>query len=166
MDEIVAALRDSGVRCLLVARDKASMLKGACGGAGKVVPWCDQLKVLCHSSIGGFWTHCGWNSTMESVFVGVPFLTLPLLMDQTPISKFIVEDWKIGWKVKKDGKMDKLVTRKEIAELVQTFMNSKNVERKEMMKRAREIRENCRQAIAKGGSSESNLDAFVNDFSK
>ncbi|XP_028100997.1 UDP-glycosyltransferase 87A2-like [Camellia sinensis] len=148
MDEIVAGLRDSGVRCLWLARDKASMLKGACGGAGKVVPWCDQLKVLCHSSIGGFWTHCGWNSTMESVFAGVPFLTLPLLMDQTPISKFIVEDWKIGWKVKKDGKMDKLVAREEIAELVQTFMNSENLERKEMMKRAREIREICRLGMA------------------
>ncbi|CAL5427226.1 unnamed protein product [Camellia sinensis] len=166
MDEIVAGLRDSGVRCLWVTRDKASRLKEACGSSGMVVPWCDQLKVLCHSSVGGFWTHCGWNSTIEGVFAGVPFLTLPLLMDQTPISKFIVEDWKIGWKVKKDGEMDKLVTREEITELVQTFMNSENPERKEMMKRAREIREICRQAIEKGGSSESNLDAFVNDISK
>ncbi|THF96552.1 hypothetical protein TEA_006033 [Camellia sinensis var. sinensis] len=164
MEEIVAGLRDSGVRCLRVARDKASRSKEACGSSGMVVPWCDQLKVLCHSSVGGFWTHCGWNSTMEGVFAGVPFLTLPLLYDQTLISKFIVEDWKIGWKVKKNGEIDKLVTREEIAELVQTFMNLENPGRKEMMTRVREIREICRRAIEKGGSFESNIDAFVKDI--
>ncbi|GFZ07096.1 hypothetical protein Acr_19g0000330 [Actinidia rufa] len=91
---------DSGVRYLWVARDKMSRLKEDCGEAGMVVPWCDQLKVLCHSSVGGFWTHCGWNSTLENVFAGVLMLALPLSMDQFLSSKFVVEDWKIGWRVR------------------------------------------------------------------
>uniref|UniRef100_A0A5B6YS72 Putative UDP-glycosyltransferase 87A1-like n=1 Tax=Davidia involucrata TaxID=16924 RepID=A0A5B6YS72_DAVIN len=167
MDEIGAGLRASGVRYLWVARGEASRLKETCGdAAGMVVPWCDQLKVLCHRSIGGFWTHCGWSSTMESVFAGVPMLTFPLLMDQVPISKFIVEDWKIGWKVNGEVGMGGLVSREEIAELVQRFMDSENAEKKEMRRRARELKEISRQAIAKGGSSETNLDAFVKNILK
>ena len=101
MDEIAAGLRNSGVRFLWVACGEASRLKESCGDLGLVVPWCDQLKVLCHSSVGGFWTQCGWNSTLEAIFAGVPMLTFPLFMDQVPISRRIVEDWKIGWRVKR-----------------------------------------------------------------
>ncbi|KAB1202240.1 UDP-glycosyltransferase 87A1 [Morella rubra] len=87
MVEIAAGLRDSGVRFLWVARDEASRLKDVCGDMGLLVRWCDQLRVLSHSSIGGFLTHCGWNSIQESVFSGVPFLTFPLGMDQPQNSR-------------------------------------------------------------------------------
>ena len=59
MDDIAAGLHDSGVRFLWVARGETCKLKEICGDMGLVVPWCDQLSVLSHSSIGGFWTHCG-----------------------------------------------------------------------------------------------------------
>ncbi|KAF7120809.1 hypothetical protein RHSIM_Rhsim13G0046300 [Rhododendron simsii] len=165
MDEIAAGLHSSGVKYLLVARDKASSLKeSVCGGLGMVVPWCDQLKVLCHPSIGGFWTHCGWNSTVENFFAGLPLLAFPIAMDQVPISKLVAEDWKIGWKAK--GATGDLVRREEIAKLVRRFMDSENVGRKELVERARKIRETCRRAIGKGGSSEKNFEAFMKDVSK
>ena len=59
MDEIAAGLRDSSVRFFWVAHDETSKLKEVCGHRGLVVPWCNQLRVLSHSSIGGFWSHCG-----------------------------------------------------------------------------------------------------------
>ena len=130
---------------------------------GLVVQWCDQLKVLCHSSIGGFWTHCGWNSTLEAVFAGVPMLTFPIFWDQVPISKHIVEDWKIGWKVKKDVGV---VTRGEISELVKRFMDNKSDEMIAMRQRAKELQKSSRRAIAKGGSSDANLDAFIRNISE
>uniref|UniRef100_A0A2P2JFF5 Uncharacterized protein n=1 Tax=Rhizophora mucronata TaxID=61149 RepID=A0A2P2JFF5_RHIMU len=77
MDEIAAGLRNSNVPYLWVAREETPRLQENCGDMGIVVPWCDQLKVLCHSSVGGFWTHCGWNSTLEAIASGVPMLTLP-----------------------------------------------------------------------------------------
>ncbi|XP_015874644.2 UDP-glycosyltransferase 87A2-like isoform X3 [Ziziphus jujuba] len=161
MDEIAVGLRSSGVRFLWVARAEACRLKESCGDMGLVVPWCEQLKVLCHSSVGGFWSHCGWNSTLEAVFAGVPMLTFPLFLDQFPNSSQIVHDWKIGWKVERDGNW---MNREEIAELVQSFMNLESNEGKEIRKRARELSEVCHRAIGKSGSSETNLHAFIRDI--
>ena len=166
MDDIAAGLHDSGVRFLWVARGETCKLKEICGDMGLVVPWCDQLSVLSHSSIGGFWTHCGWSSTQEAVFCGVPLLTFPIGMDQMQNSKLIVEDWKIGWRVKQDVRGESLVTRKEIAQLVQRFMNLESNEMKEIRTRASELQQICQQATTKNGSSEININAFVKDLSK
>ncbi|XP_062013498.1 UDP-glycosyltransferase 87A1-like [Rosa rugosa] len=167
MDEIIAGVKNSGVRFLWVVRGDASKLKDGVGDMGLVVPWCDQLRVLCHSSIGGFWSHCGWNSTQEAVYAGLPVLTCPIFWDQIPNGKQIVEDWKIGYRVKKKKvRGGDLVTREEIAELVQRFMDVESNEGKEMRKRAKQLQETCQGAIAKGGSSDSNLDAFIKDISQ
>ncbi|EOY34600.1 hypothetical protein QUC31_018373 [Theobroma cacao] len=166
MDEIAAGLQDSGVPYVWVARGETSRLRDSCDGMGLVVPWCDQLKMLCHSSIGGFLTHCGWNSTLEAIFAGIPMLTFPIIFDQAPNSKQIVDDWKIGWRVKEQHRDESLVTRARIAELVRCFMDPENNEVKNMRRSARELKEKCRKAIAKGGSSQMNLDAFINHISQ
>ncbi|CAL8998909.1 unnamed protein product [Prunus brigantina] len=168
MDEIADGLRESKVRFFWVAREAASELKERCGEMGIVVPWCDQLRVLCHDSIGGFWSHCGWNSTSEAVFAGLPMLTFPIYWDQVPNSKMIVEDWKIGWRVKKNGvgEEESLVGREEIAGIVTRFMDLESEEGKEMRSKARELRDTYRQAIRKGGSTYANLEAFVSDICK
>ncbi|PPR80493.1 hypothetical protein GOBAR_AA40227 [Gossypium barbadense] len=148
------------------SRGDSSRFKDCCGSQGVVVPWCDQLRVLCHSSVGGFWSHCGFNSTLEAVYAGVPMLTFPIFMDQNPNSKQIVEDWKVGWRVKKNkvGEGEHLVSREEIAELVRRFMDFESKEQMEMRKRARKVGETCQKAIAKGGSTDINLDAFIKDI--
>ncbi|XP_031276405.1 UDP-glycosyltransferase 87A1-like [Pistacia vera] len=168
MDEILAGLQNSSVCFMWVTRGEASQLEEICGDKGLVLPWCDQLKVLCHSSVGGFWTHCGWNSTLEAVFAGVPMLTFPLCFDQDPNSNQIVEDWKIGWRVKKEIGSQNIVTREEISDLVQRFMDLSSNEGKEMRRNARQVRDTCHGAIAEGegGSSVINLNAFIRDILK
>lgn len=167
MDQIVEALNSSEVRYLWVARANASFLKEKCGDKGMVVPWCDQLKVLSHSSVGGFWSHCGWNSTLEALFAGVPMLTFPLFLDQVPNSSQIVDEWKNGSKVE-TSKLDSevIVAKEKIEELVKRFMDLQSQEGKEIRDRAREIKVMCLRAIAAGGSSYGNLDAFIRDISK
>jgi UDP:flavonoid glycosyltransferase YjiC (YdhE family) len=99
LNEIVVGVHNSGVRFLWVSRGETTLFKDGCGDMGQVVPWCDQLRVLRHPAIGGFWTHCGWNSNLEAVFAGVPMLISPIFWDQIPDRKIIVEDWEIGWRV-------------------------------------------------------------------
>lgn len=166
MDEIVGGVNASGVRYLWVARGDTSRLRQSCSEKGFIVPWCQQLKVLCHSSVGGFWTHCGWNSTLEASFAGVPMLTFPIFLDQAPNSKQIVEDWGAGWRVK--GRVDKgdLITREEIAETVKRFMDLEGEEGKELRSRVARIRGICRAAVAEDGSSRNNLEALIRSISR
>ncbi|KAJ1437571.1 UDP-glucuronosyl/UDP-glucosyltransferase [Sesbania bispinosa] len=164
IDEIAAALRESKVRFIWVARNETSRLNEICGNMGLVLAWCDQLRVLCHPSIGGFWSHCGWNSTKEGIFAGVPFLTFPIIMDQPIDSKMIVEDWKVGWRVKEDVEVNALIKKDEIVRLVQRFMDLDNDISREMRERSRKLKEICGQAIANGGSAETDLKAFISDI--
>ncbi|KAK4409204.1 UDP-glycosyltransferase 87A2 [Sesamum angolense] len=166
MDEIARGLRDSGVTFLWVARGESTKLQEKCGDGEKVVPWCDQLKVLCHSSVGGFWTHCGWSSTLEGIYAGVPMITLPILADQTTTSKFVVEDWKIGWGAKRGVRGGDLLRSGEISEMVRRFMDLENIERKEMTRRAGELQVVAGGAILDGGSSKMNLDSFLDDITR
>ena len=164
MDEVADGLRASGVRFLWVARGEAERLQERCGEAGRVVPWCEQLKVLCHPSVGGFWTHCGWNSTMECIFSGVPMICFPIMMDQTTIRKHVIEDWKIGVDAKEGLAFGEILMSGEIAKLVKEFMDLESHERKEMARRVGEFRETVRQAVSVGGSSVASLACLLNDI--
>ncbi|KAI3986904.1 hypothetical protein MKX01_014605 [Papaver californicum] len=170
MEEIQSGLHESGVRYLLVSRGgKDCIDENEMGNSQSlVVPWCDQLRVLCHSSVGGFWTHCGWNSTLEGVYAGVPMLTFPVGLDQPTNSKLIVDDWKIGMKIMKEVGANKLVKREEIAMTVKKFMNSNgdSEESIKMRTRANELKESCRKALAKGGSSDININEFIRTILK
>ncbi|XP_020207526.1 UDP-glycosyltransferase 87A1-like [Cajanus cajan] len=161
IDEIAAGVRESGVRFLWVQGKESDRLKEMCGDKGVVLGWCEQMRVLQHRAIGGFWSHCGWNSTREGVYCGVPFLAFPIFMDQPLNGKFIVEEWKVGWRVKKEVKQDILITRDEIAGLIKKFMDQSDDEVRDMRKRSRELKQLCQHAIAPGGSSETDMNAFL-----
>ncbi|WVY92021.1 hypothetical protein V8G54_037535 [Vigna mungo] len=164
IDEIASALRESGIRFLWVARGEASRLKQICGDNGLVVTWCDQLRVLCHPCIGGFWSHCGWNSTKEGVLAGVPFLTFPIIMDQPLDSKMIVEDWKVGWRMKEDVDANSLVEKDDIVMLLQKFMDLDTELARGIRERSKTLQQICLRAITNGGSAVTHLDAFRRDL--
>lgn len=167
MDEIAAALNDSHVRFLWVAHEETVRLKEACGEdneMGMVVPWCNQLRVLSHPSVGGLLSHCGWNSVQEGLFSGIPFLTFPIKGDQETNSWLIVEKWKIGWRMRKSGDASgSLVTREEIAQLVGKFMDLESS--KEMRRRVKELQDLCFHAVAEDGSSTSSIKSFMENIS-
>ncbi|KAG9138334.1 hypothetical protein Leryth_001529 [Lithospermum erythrorhizon] len=79
--------------------------------ARKRYPVCIRLKldkaassvrrqVLAHEAIGGFLTHSGWNSTLESIVEGVPMICWPFFADQQINSRFVEEVWKLGLDIK------------------------------------------------------------------
>ncbi|KAH9619798.1 hypothetical protein KSS87_010525 [Heliosperma pusillum] len=164
--EFVEGVKESGVRFLWVTRGDNSHFKvDGVGETGLLVPWCDQLKVLCHPSVGGFWTHCGWNSTSEGIYAGVPMLTCPIFWDQIPNSKLIVNDFKIGWRVLKTGvEPEKVLTRQDVADLVKKFMDSESDERKAMVVRAKNASDTFKRAVEDGGSAASDFASFINNI--
>ncbi|CAL9234922.1 unnamed protein product [Arabidopsis halleri] len=162
IEEIMKGVRESGVRFLWVARGGESKLKEAFeGSSGVVVSWCDQLRVLCHAAVGGFWTHCGFNSTLEGIYSGVPMLAFPLFWDQILNAKMIVEDWRVGMRIERTEKNELLIGRGEIKEVVKRFMDRESEEGKEMRRRACDLSEISRGAVGESGSSNVNIDAFV-----
>lgn len=173
LDELVAGVYDSGVRFFWVTRDSASRYekrdcefdRSSSRSMNMIVPWCDQLRVLSHSSVGGFLSHCGWNSTKEAVYAGLPILSFPIFWDQPTNAKTIVDDWKIGRRLLKRNDDESLVTRREIAGILKTFMDLETEESKEMRRRAKELQKICQEATGKGGSSRMDVEAFLHDIS-
>ncbi|XP_028792441.1 UDP-glycosyltransferase 87A2-like [Neltuma alba] len=162
MEEVASALKTSGIRFLWVGRSDAKWLQEKCGDKGVVVSWCDQLKVLCHASVAGFWSHCGWNSTLEACFAGVPILGFPMFLDQFSNCRHIAEVWKNGWKVGGERSED-FVTKEDILKVLKMLMDVENEEGKKIREKAKEVKAFFRRAIANGGSSDINMDVFVKD---
>eukprot|EP01018_Ginkgo_biloba_P005998 Gb_26148 [translate_table: standard] len=128
---------------------------------GLVIPWSPQLKVLSHPSVGGFFSHCGWNSTIESVSLGVPVLSFPQWSDQYTNRMLLVDQWKVGLKLKQ--REDGIVDRGQVARAVKALIEGD--EGKEMRQRAGELRNRAKKAVMKGGSSFNNLEAFAHHLS-
>lgn len=170
LDEIAAGLAGSKARILWTVHDAGvrSRVQGLLHerDAGLVVPWTDQLRVLCHPSVGGFFTHCGMNSTLEALYAGVPMLTLPITFDQPFNSRLIVEVWKIGYGLKDKARADGIISRESIAAAVERLMCSDTAEAEDMRMRAKLMKDASRATVEVGGSSWSDLASFINFISQ
>ncbi|XP_076896722.1 UDP-glycosyltransferase 83A1-like [Bidens hawaiensis] len=92
------------------------------GTRGKIVNWAPQQEVLNHSSVACFVSHCGWNSTMEGVSNGVPFLCWPYFADQFFNKTYICDIWKTGLGLNQDERG--VVTREEIKSKVEQLLSN------------------------------------------
>ena len=88
--------------------------------------WVDQLQILSHRAIGGFLSHCGWNSVIESISAGVPILAWPMIAEQSLNAKLVAEGLGagLGIKIVKDhsGLLGYEVSREAICEGVRELM--------------------------------------------
>jgi UDP:flavonoid glycosyltransferase YjiC (YdhE family) len=124
-------------------------------GRGLIASWCPQEEVLNHSSIGGFLTHCGWNSIIESVCAGVPMLCWPFFGDQQTNCKYACNEWGIGMEIDNGAK------RGEVEKIVRELMEGNKG--KKMKKKAMEWKKLAEEATGPHGSSSINLDNLVNE---
>jgi len=127
--------------------------------------WAPQLDVLTHESTGGFVTHCGWNSTLESISAGVPMVAWPQHSDQFANSILVAKELKVGVEVKKWRKADEneLVTAEEVEKAIRRVM-AEDEEGMEMRRRVKELRDAARTAVGEGGSSWNEMESFVDHF--
>ncbi|XP_062149340.1 linamarin synthase 2-like [Alnus glutinosa] len=122
---------------------------------GLLVSWCPQDQVLEHPSIGVFLTHCGWNSTLESICVGVPIICWPFFADQQTNCWYACTTWGIGMEVNHDVKSD------EIEELVKEVMEGDKG--KVMMQKALEWKKKAVEATDIGGSSYKSFERLIKE---
>lgn len=83
--------------------------------------WAPQIEILRHQSVGGFLSHCGWNSTLESITHGVPFIAWPLYAEQRMNATLLVEELKIAVRSKTLPSKE-IVGREEIKLMVKRLM--------------------------------------------
>ncbi|XP_058114252.1 UDP-glycosyltransferase 73C12-like [Magnolia sinica] len=134
--------------------------------------WAPQLLILSHPAIGGFLTHCGWNSTLESICAGVPVLAWPLFGEQFLNEKYLVQVLRIGVdlgiflganKWERDDNVDVLVKMETVKNGVERLMDEGD-EGEERRKRAREFGEKASRAMEEGGSSYINVTLLIEDI--
>ncbi|XP_014515496.1 UDP-glycosyltransferase 83A1-like isoform X1 [Vigna radiata var. radiata] len=124
------------------------------GHKGKIVSWAPQQKVLSHPAIACFVTHCGWNSTIEGLSNGVPFLCWPYFGDQIQNKKYICDELKVGLSFDKDE--NGVVSCKEVKLKVEQLLSDENIK-----SRSLELKEKVMNNIVKGGASLENLKRIV-----
>ncbi|EEF42457.1 scopoletin glucosyltransferase [Ricinus communis] len=90
--------------------------------------WAPQLLILSHPSTGGFLSHCGWNSTVEAIGRGVPFLAWPIRGDQYYDAKLVVSYLKMGYMVSDD--MSKMITDDNVIQGIHRLMGDDEVKRR------------------------------------
>ncbi|KAI5077406.1 hypothetical protein GOP47_0007230 [Adiantum capillus-veneris] len=123
------------------------------------VEWAPQVRVLNHSSVRGFLTHCGWNSTIEAIAAGVPMLCWPYLCDQHTDAKFIVEVWKVGLRFEAPSSKGGIIDSREVESVVRALMEGE--EGLVLRKHSALLRQSALSSLQAAGFSNRQLQAFV-----
>ncbi|KAI3696722.1 hypothetical protein L6452_29228 [Arctium lappa] len=133
--------------------------------------WAPQLLILSHPSVGGFLTHCGWNSVLEGVCAGVPLITWPLFAEQFLNEKLVVHVLGIGVAIGAQqvvhwGMEDKFgvtVKCEQVSNAIHEVMDV-GIEGNERRRKVKAFGIVAKNAIEEGGSSYKNLTLLIQDI--
>ncbi|XP_027939745.1 anthocyanidin 3-O-glucosyltransferase 2-like [Vigna unguiculata] len=132
-------------------------------GIGKVIGWAPQAQILAHRATGGFVSHCGWNSSLESIHFGVPIATWPLYAEQQTNAFLLVRELEIALEISLDYRVDFMGEAPSVlsAEKIENGIRNLVEIDDERRKRVVEASEKSRTTLLEGGCSHSSLGRFV-----
>ncbi|KAK9667133.1 hypothetical protein RND81_14G235400 [Saponaria officinalis] len=174
LHEIANALENSGQNFIWVVRNVENedwlpaMFEQRMDGKGLIIRgWAPQILILKHEAVGAFVTHCGWNSTLESISAGVPTVTWPMFADQFYIEKLVTQILKVGVSVgaKKWSMVpsaEHVIKSEAIEKGLMEILKGEMAE--QMRHRAKELKEMAYNAVAEGGSSQSELTKLITEL--
>ncbi|BFG25776.1 hypothetical protein CerSpe_120500 [Prunus speciosa] len=131
-------------------------------GIGKVIGWAPQVAILAHPAIGGFVSHCGWNSVLESLWHGVPIATWPMYSEQQLNSFELVKELGLAVEIKMDYRKgsEVVVSAEEIGRGIREVMEKDS----DIRERVKEMSVKSKKALVDGGSSHSSLGCFIDQI--
>ncbi|CAM0882833.1 unnamed protein product [Alopecurus aequalis] len=118
-----------------------------------VMSWAPQREVLAHGAVGGFVTHCGWNSVLEAVMAGVPMLAWPLYAEQRMNKVFLVEEMRLA--VAMEGYDKEMVKAEEVAVKARWLIESDGG--RELRQRTHAAMQRAKEALSDHGESKAAL---------
>ncbi|GAB2269606.1 hypothetical protein Dimus_004531 [Dionaea muscipula] len=131
--------------------------------------WAPQVLILEHQAIGGFLTHCGWNSILEGVCAGLPLITWPIFAEQFYNEKIVTQVLGFGvgvgnevWQVWATQESP-LIEREKIKRAINVVMDG-GAKGEEMRKQAEKLSELAKKAVVEGGSSYDDMKALLEEI--
>lgn len=116
--------------------------------------WVPQKQVLAHPAVAGFFTHCGWSSTLESICEEVPMVCRPFLADQLVNARYLSQIYKVGFELE-------VIERTVIEKTIRKLMLSE--EGKDVKKRVADMKQKIVAGMQIDCTSHKNLNDLV-DF--
>ncbi|KAL3747205.1 hypothetical protein ACJRO7_016045 [Eucalyptus globulus] len=113
-NELAAGIEKSGLPFVWVVRNSLvpAGFEDRVSDRGFVwAGWAPQTRILAHEAIGGFLTHCGWNSTIEALSHGLPLGVMARFLHQK----------RVGFEVPRD-EVDGSFTGNVVAESIRQVM--------------------------------------------
>ncbi|CAN7036727.1 unnamed protein product [Brassica oleracea var. botrytis] len=166
--EIACGLRNSGQPFLLVVR--VGSVKGTewieaipeelmakVNEKGKIVKWAPQQEVLKHRAIGGFLTHNGMNSVVESICEGVPMICLPCFWDQFLYARLVSDVWRVGLH------LEHRIERNEIESAIRRLLFGSEGEA--IRERMTLLKDKVERSVEENGSAYRSLESLIDHIS-
>ncbi|XP_052880589.1 UDP-glycosyltransferase 71K1-like [Gossypium arboreum] len=125
--------------------------------------WAPQVEILAHEAIGGFISHCGWNSILESLWFGVPMIMWPMYAEQKLNAFKMVKELGLAVELRLEYEqlnVDDVVMADEIEKAIKQVMDERN----EVRKKVREMAKIARKSIVSEGSSFLSIQKLINDM--
>ncbi|CAI9103309.1 OLC1v1001768C1 [Oldenlandia corymbosa var. corymbosa] len=135
---------------------------------GKIIGWAPQAAILSHPAVGGFVSHCGWNSTLESIWFGVPVATWPLYAEQQLNAFLLVKDLEMAVEIKMDYRHRNRTTPELSGEDVSAELIEKGIRlvmepENEVRKKVKQMQGKSHSVFEEGGSSYTFVRGFIDD---